>query len=98
MENACCQKKKHRTDEERHALCNRLKRMEGQLRGIRTMVEDNAYCTDTLTQTAAVSAALNAFRTELLSAHIRTCVADDIRAGDDAVIEELLDTIKKLIK
>ena len=98
MSDHCCHKKKHRVEEEVRSLCNRLNRIEGQIRGIRTMVEEDAYCTDILTQTAAVSAALNAFKTELLSAHIRTCVADDLRAGKDEVVDELLDTLKKLMK
>ncbi len=98
MSNQCCHKKKHRPEEEIRALCNRLNRIEGQIRGIRTMVEDDVYCTDILTQTAAVSAALNAFKTELLAAHIRTCVAEDLRAGNDETVDELLDTLKKLMK
>lgn len=98
MSESCCQKKKHRSEEEVRALCNRLSRMEGQIRGIRTMVEDDHYCTDILIQTAAVSAALNAFKTELLAEHIRTCVADDLRAGKEDVVDELLDTLKKLMK
>ena len=98
MNNACCQKKKHRSEEEVHTLCNRLNRIEGQIRGIRSMVENDAYCTDILTQAAAVSAALNAFKSELLAAHIRTCVTNDLRAGKDEVIDELLDTLKKLMK
>ncbi|MBE6656975.1 MAG: metal-sensing transcriptional repressor [Ruminococcaceae bacterium] len=98
MSDTCCQKKKHRSEEEIRALCNRLSRMEGQIRGIRTMVEEDTYCTDILTQAAAVSAALNAFKSELLSNHIRTCVADDLREGKDEVVDELLDTLKKLMK
>ena len=98
MSDQCCQKKKHRPEEECRVLCNRLSRIEGQIRGIRAMVEDDAYCTDILTQAAAVSAALNAFKSELLANHIRTCVADDLRGGKDEVVDELLDTLKKLMK
>lgn len=98
MEQTCCQKKKHRTEEERRALCNRLSRIEGQIRGIRAMVEEDSYCTDILTQTTAVSSALNAFKSELLSSHIRTCVADNLRAGNDEIVDELLYTLKKLMK
>ena len=96
----CCHKRKtkQRTEAEIRALCNRLNRIEGQIRGIRTMVEDDAYCTDILTQAAAVSAAVNAFKSELLANHIRTCVADDLRGGKDEVVDELLDTLKKLMK
>ena len=99
MEKVCpCQKTKQRSSDEMKALINRLSRIEGQIRGIRGMVERSAYCTDILTQSAAVSAALNAFNRELLSSHLRTCVADDIRAGHDEVIDELLVTLQKLMK
>ena len=77
---------------------NRLSRIEGQIRGIRGMVERGAYCTDILTQSAAVTAAMNAFNKDLLASHIRTCVADDIRAGNDAIIDELVGTLQKLMK
>ena len=79
-------------------LIHRLNRIEGQIRGIRGMVEKNAYCPDILVQVAAVNAALNAFNKELLANHIRTCVADDIRAGKDEVIDELVATLQKLMK
>ena len=94
----CCCKKTERSEEERRALMNRLSRIEGQIRGIRGMVEKNAYCPDILVQVAAVNAALNAFNKELLANHIRTCVADDIRAGKDEVIDELVATLQKLMK
>ena len=90
-----CHKHKERTPEEMKALINRLNRIEGQVRGIRGMVENSAYCPDILTQVAATSAALNA---ELLASHIRSCVADDIRAGHDEAIDELVQTLQKLMK
>ena len=93
-----CHKHKERTPEEMKALINRLNRIEGQVRGIRGMVENSAYCPDILTQVAATSAALNAFTKELLASHIRTCVADDIRAGHDEAIDELVQTLQKLMK
>ena len=97
--NCCCSgKTKERTEEEYRGLINRLSRIEGQIRGIRAMVEKGAYCTDILTQSAAAAAALNAFNRELLGDHIRTCVADDIRSGKDEVIDELMDTLQKLMK
>ena len=97
--NCCCSgKKKEWTEEEYRRLIHRLSRIEGQVRGIRAMVEKGAYCTDILTQSAAVAAALNAFNRELLGDHIRTCVADDIRDGRDEVIDELMDTLQKLMK
>ena len=97
--NPCCQEKKTvRTPEQRKKLMNRLSRMEGQIRGIRGMLENDAYCTDILTQSAAVGAAINAFNRELLASHIRGCVAHDIRQGDDQVIEDLMDTLYKLMK
>ncbi len=94
----CIQKKKHRDDDEYKKLLNRLSRIEGQIRGIRKMVESDAYCTDILIQVSAVSAALNAFNKELLSNHIHTCVANDIREGKDETIDELCETLKKLMK
>ena len=97
-ESCCCRKTKERPMEEYKHLIHRLNRVEGQIRGIRGMVEKNAYCTDILVQVAAVNAALNAFNKELLSSHIRTCVADDIRAGKDETIDELLSTLQKLMK
>ena len=98
MHDCCCAKTKKRTEEEYTALIHRLNRIEGQIRGIRGMVEKDAYCTDIITQVAAVSAALNAFNKQLLASHIRTCVADDIRAGKDDVIDELVSTLQKLMK
>ncbi|MDO4286541.1 MAG: metal-sensing transcriptional repressor [Eubacteriales bacterium] len=94
----CCNKTKERTEEEYKRLIHRLNRIEGQIRGIRGMVEKNAYCTDILVQSAAVTAAVNAFNRELLSNHIRTCVAQDIRDGKDEVIDELVSTLQKLMK
>ncbi len=89
---------KERSQEEYTKLIHRLNRIEGQIRGIRGMVEKNAYCPDILVQVAAANAALNAFNKELLANHIRTCVADDIRAGKDEVIDELVITLQKLMK
>ena len=96
---ACCQHKtKHRTPEEQKSLTNRLSRTEGQVRGLREMLQKDAYCTDILVQVSAVTAALNSFSKELLATHIRTCVADGIRQGDDGVIDELVTTLQKLMK
>ncbi len=94
----CCGKTTERSDEERKKLIHRLNRIEGQIRGIRGMVEKEVYCTDILIQSAAVSAAVNAFNKELLESHIRGCVAKDIRDGKDEVIDELLATLQKLMK
>lgn len=77
---------------------NRLSRIEGQVRGIRGMVENDAYCVDILTQVAAVTAALNSFNKVLLANHVRSCVADDIRNGNDEVIDELVNTLQKLMR
>lgn len=98
MDSECCHKTKKRSEEEYRLLVNRLSRIEGQIRGIRKMVESDVYCTDILTQVSAVQAALNAFNRELLANHIRTCVAGDIRAGKDATIDELVATLQKLMK
>lgn len=96
--NGCCHKTKVRDQEEAKRLIHRLSRIEGQIRGIRGMVEKNAYCTDILTQVAAANAALNAFSKELLAEHIRTCVAQDIRDGKNETIDELVATLQKLMK
>ncbi len=97
-QNCCCHKTKKRDEDEYKKLINRLSRIEGQIRGIKGMVEKDAYCTDILVQVSAVNAALNAFNKELLSNHIRTCVAQDIRNGKDEIIDELVDTLQKLMK
>ena len=94
----CCKKAKERSESEFSSLINRLNRIEGQVRGVKKMVEGNAYCTDILIQVSAINAALNAFNRELLSNHIRTCVADDIKAGKDETVDELIDTLGKLMK
>ena len=97
-ESCCCERKKLRSPEEQKSLFNRLSRIEGQIRGIRGMLEKDAYCPDILTQAAAANAALNAFCRELLASHIRSCVAEDIRAGNDETIDELLGTLQKFMK
>mgnify|MGYP002566068890 CR=1 FL=1 len=98
-EPGCChERKKYRSEEEYKSLINRLNRVEGQIRGIRGMVEKSAYCPDILSQVSAATAALNAFSKELLSQHIRTCVANDIREGKDETIEELVSTLQKLMR
>lgn len=94
----CCHKKKERTEKEYKDLIHRLNRIEGQIRGIKRMVEEDAYCPDILVQVAAANAALNSFNKVLLTNHIRTCVADDIRNGKDEVIDELVKTLQKLMK
>lgn len=96
--NCCKHKTKQRSEAEYKALINRLNRIEGQIRGIKKMVETDTYCTDILIQVSAVNAALNAFNKELLSTHIRTCVADDIKNGKDSTIDELVLTLQKLMK
>lgn len=98
MENKCCHKTKERPAAEYKSLINRLNRIEGQVRGIRGMVERDAYCTDILIQVSAVSAALNAFNKELLENHIRSCVARDMREGKEETIDELIMTLQKLMK
>lgn len=97
-EKLCCEKITHRTEEQRKKLIHRLNRIEGQIRGLRGMVEADAYCTDILTQSAAASAAINGFNKELIGYHIKGCVTRDIRAGEDAVVDELLDTLQKLMR
>ena len=94
----CCHKTKERSEKEHKKLINRLNRIEGQIRGIKKMVEKDAYCTDILVQVAAVNAALNAFNKELLAEHIKTCVAQDIRDGKEETIDELVVTLQIFMK
>lgn len=94
----CCKKTKERSQTEYKDLINRLSRIEGQIRGIKGMVEKSAYCIDIMVQVSAVNAALNAFNKKLLENHIRTCVADDIRNGKYETVDELVVTLQKLMK
>ncbi len=96
---ACCScKKKERSEKEYKDLINRLSRIEGQVRGVKRMVEEDAYCIDILTQVSAITSALNSFNKVLLAEHIKTCVTDDIRAGKDETVDELVGTLQKLMK
>ena len=95
----CCSgKSKERDDKEYKDLMNRLKRIEGQVRGVEGMLENDAYCTDILVQVSAITSALNSFNKVLLANHMKTCVIDDIRKGNDEVIDELVGTLQKLMK
>ena len=94
----CCHKTKERSEKEYKDMMNRLSRIEGQIRGIKGMVEKNAYCPEILIQVAAANAALNSFNKLLLANHIRTCVAEDIRNGRDETIDELVVTIQTLMR
>lgn len=99
MEDGCDCRHKHREVTEERALLNRLNRIEGQIRGIKAMVEDERYCVDIITQVAAVQAALNSFNKLLLERHIKTCVVEDIKSGDsDLAVEELCRTLQKMMK
>lgn len=100
-ENNCCccsGKKKDRSEKEYKDLVNRLSRIEGQIRGIKRMLDEDCYCPDIMIQVSAANAALNSFNKVLLANHIRTCVADDIRNGNDEVIDELVTTLGKLMR
>ncbi len=94
----CSGKHKDRTDTEYKDLMNRLKRIEGQVRGVEGMIEKGAYCTDILMQVSAITSALNSFNKVLLGNHVKTCVAENIRSGNDEVIDELVSTLQKLMK
>ena len=97
--NECCSKKnKMRSDEEKKALINRLSRIEGQVRGIKQMLADDKYCVDILTQTSATTSALNAFAKEILESHIRSCVIEGVKSGDNDKVKELISTIERYIK
>lgn len=98
METCNCHKTKVRTEGEYKSLMNRLARIEGQIRGIRGMVEESAYCPDILVQVSAASAALSAFSRELLSSHIRTCVTQDVKNGNEETVDELLALLQKMMK
>ena len=94
----CCHKKKERDEKEYTDLMNRLSRIEGQVRGVKGMLERDAYCVDILTQVAAINAALNSFNKVLLANHIKSCVVENVRNGDDSIIDELVVTIQKLMR
>ena len=94
----CSERHKDRSEKEKKKLMNRLKRIEGQIRGIEGMVEKDAYCPDILIQVSAVNAALNSFNKELLAKHIKTCVVDDIKEGHDETIDELVKVLQKVMK
>ena len=91
-------KHKVRNEDEKKKLITRLNRIEGQVRGVRMMVDEDRYCVDILTQVAAIQSALNGFNKELLASHIRSCVVEDIRNGNDDVVEELCDLLKKQMR
>ncbi len=93
-----CSRKKLRTEEEHKKLINRLSRIEGQVRGIKRMVEEDAYCIDILTQLAAIKASLSSFTSELLFEHMRSCVKNDVVKGNDDLLEEAISTMQKLMK
>ena len=95
---SCCEKHTLRAQEEKKKLLNRLRRIEGQVRGLQAMVEADAYCNDVLTQSAAVNAAINAFNRELLAEHLRICVTRDLKNGHEEIVDELAATLQKLMK
>ena len=100
-EHSCCctdGRRTERTEEQKKKLLNRLSRLEGQVRGVRKMVENDAYCNDILIQSAAIGAAVDAFSREVLRAHLHSCVIRDIRAGRDEVADELIETLERLMK
>ena len=94
----CAHKTKERSEKEHRDMISRLNRIEGQIRGIKGMVEKDVYCTEILVQVAAVNAALNSFNRILLANHIKTCVTQDILDGKEETVDELIDTLKKLMK
>lgn len=100
FESGCCCAERHkvRTEEQRKALMRRLSIIEGQIRGIRGMLEKDIYCMDILTQVSAANCALNSFSKELLSEHIKSCVAEDIRSGSEEKLDELLKALPKLMR
>ena len=97
-EAACCCRTKVRSEKEQKDLINRLSRIEGQVRGIRRMLEEDAYCIDIINQVAAANAALNSFTKVMLANHIHTCVTEDVQAGNSEKVDELVKTLQKLMK
>ena len=97
-ERECCHQEKKRTSEEIKSLTTRLNRIEGQVRGVKNMVEEDRYCVEILYQVSAIQSALNSFNKELLSNHIHTCVAQDLREGKNEVVDELCEVIQKMMK
>ncbi len=97
-DNNCCCRTKERSDKEFKDLMNRLKRIEGQVKGVQRMLEDNAYCPDIMVQVSAINSALNSFNKVLLAEHLKTCVVDDIKAGREETIQELTDTLQKVMR
>lgn len=98
MIDKCCERTKHRETKEYKDLINRLNRIEGQVRGIRKMVEEERYCVDILTQVSAIQSALNSFNKKLLASHIHSCVVEDIQDGRVEAVDELCEIIQKLMK
>lgn len=96
--NCCTKRTKYRDEAEKKALINRLSRIEGQIRGIRGMLEKDAYCPDVLTQVSAATAALNSFSRALMDSHIRTCVMEDVRGGRDDAVDELIEVLHKFMR
>lgn len=94
----CQPRKKERDEQEKKDLLTRLKRIEGQIRGIEKMLENDAYCPDIITQVSAANSALNSFKTLMISKHMHSCVASDIRNGKDETIDEFCDVLKKIMK
>lgn len=94
----CSDRKKNRSPEEKKKLMNRLKRIEGQVRGLEKMIEGDAYCPDVLIQASAINSAMNGFSKELLASHLRSCVVEDIRSGKDEAVDELVELLRKLMK
>jgi DNA-binding FrmR family transcriptional regulator len=94
----CCERTKSRSEQEKKDLMNRLRRIEGQVRGLQNMLESDAYCTDVLIQVSAVNSALNSFSRTLLSSHMKSCVAEDLKNGKEETIDELVDTLQKVMK
>ncbi len=93
-----CSEQTLRDQKLKHDLIVRLNRIEGQIRGIKNMIQNDAYCADVLVQSSAASAALNGFNKQVIDNHIKTCVSRDIKQGKDEVVDELVDLLHKLMK
>ena len=91
-------KKMTRTEEQKKSLLNRLKRLEGQIRGLEKMIEEDAYCNDVLQQSMSAASAMDGFNQELLGYHVKGCVTEGIKNGNEEIVDELLKTLRKLMK
>lgn len=91
-----CSKNKHRDEDEKKYLRTRLKTIEGQIRGISKMIDEDKYCADILTQLLAVNKSIKSLSNDILKSHLNSCVIEDIQSGKTEVVDEVMDLIRRL--